>query len=112
MNLGNGVVSGFYLPRSPYSKTRPRGIVQFTKSYKNFLRRFLSIKNQDRLLSETQDEKLTFLVKRTVKQHLEAGRTLLEKGRLEEAIEEYNSAVDLDPKCGIRHFNLGYADHE
>lgn len=110
--MGSGNFPFFISPYCPKSKTRPRGIVQFTKSYKNFLRRILPVKKKDLTLSATPDEKITFLVKRTVKQHLETGRALLEKGRLEEAIEEYNAAVELDPKCGISQFNLGFAYHE
>lgn len=86
--------------------------MQFNASYKNFLRRFIPAKQNVRSPGVISEEKLTFLVKRTVKQRLEAGRALLEKGCLEEAIEEYGAAVQLDPKCGISQFNLGYAYHE
>lgn len=98
--------------RGETSYLRQRGMAPFNASYKNILRRFIPAKQKERPKRETNEEKLTFLVKRTVKQRLEAGRALLEKGCLDDAIEEYCAAVQLDPKCGISQFNLGYAYHE
>jgi len=64
--------------------------------------------------SETHhaDEKMTFMVKREVKQHLEDGKASLESGNLQEAINHYQKAVNADPSCALCHFNLGYAYHE
>ncbi|MBN2327712.1 MAG: tetratricopeptide repeat protein [Candidatus Omnitrophica bacterium] len=88
------------------------GTVQFTQSCKKYLKRLLPANQNQRLTTETRDVKFTFLVKRAVKEKLETGRALLEKGRLNEAIEAYFAAVELDPKCGISQFNLAYAYHE
>ncbi|MGI6457195.1 MAG: tetratricopeptide repeat protein [bacterium] len=57
-------------------------------------------------------EKITFMVKRDVKQYLELGKSYFDEGRLEEALEQYKKALDCDPGCALCHFNLGYAYHE
>ncbi|MBI1387433.1 MAG: tetratricopeptide repeat protein [bacterium] len=70
----------------------------------------------DNALEEAREEsgrkKLTFMVKKEVKQHLEAGRNSLNQGRIDDAISHYRSAVETDPSCALSHFNLAYAYHE
>ncbi len=57
-------------------------------------------------------DKITFLVKKNVKQHLDLGRGHLQNNRFPEAIQEFLVAVDIDPKCALPYFNLAYAYHE
>lgn len=57
-------------------------------------------------------DKVTFMVKKEVKQLLEAGKTHFDEGRIQEAIKHYKLALDADPSCALCHFNLGYAYHE
>lgn len=52
------------------------------------------------------------MVKRDVKKFLDAGRQLLEAGKVDKAIQLYKSAVKADEGCALCHFNLGYAYHE
>lgn len=61
---------------------------------------------------ESGPKKITFMVKREVKQHLEAGRACLNAGKVDEALQCYQLAVDKDPSCALSYFNLGYALHE
>lgn len=61
---------------------------------------------------EIGSQKLTFMVKKEVKQHLEAGRSSLNEGNLDDAVQHYQQAVETDPGCALSHFNLGYALHE
>lgn len=57
-------------------------------------------------------KKLTFMVKKEVKEHLEQGRASLNQGQIDEAIQHYRTAVSADPSCALSHFNLAYALHE
>jgi Tfp pilus assembly protein PilF len=41
--------------------------------------------------------------------HVSVGAALEKKGRLDEAIKEYRTAIDLDSKKANTHFNLGHA---
>ena len=41
--------------------------------------------------------------------HLEAGKTLLNKGEVDEAINEFRVAIQLHPSNAEAHSNLGYA---
>jgi tetratricopeptide (TPR) repeat protein len=85
--------------------------VEFVDSCKKIINGFFNDKPKI-TISNSSPDKITFLVKRTVKNKLEEGKRRLENGMVEEAIEEYSAAVDLDPSCGISQFNLGYAYHE
>lgn len=57
-------------------------------------------------------EKMTFMVKREVKQYLDDGRKSLDEGQIDKALQHYQKAVEIDPSCALCHFNLGYALHE
>ena len=57
-------------------------------------------------------ESLTFLVRKDVKKHLEAGKRFFDQGLIERAIERYQQALAADPSCALIHFNLGFAYHE
>ena len=80
-----------------------------------FIRHLFSTGNEkksERQMPFTNSTKLTFMVKREVKQLLEEGRAHFNEGRIQEAIRHYNKAVEADPSCSLCHFNLGYAHHE
>ncbi len=62
--------------------------------------------------SESHSEKVTFMVKKEVKQFLEIGKKFLDNGKIELAIKNYQKAVESDPSCALCHFNLAYAYHE
>ncbi len=53
-----------------------------------------------------------FLVRSDVKKELERGKHKFETGDLEGAKLSYESALDLDPSCGIAYFYLGFTYHE
>ncbi len=61
---------------------------------------------------ESDAGKVTFLVKKEVKQLLDAGRNHLDEGRVQEAIQKYKKALEADPSCALCYFNLAYASHE
>jgi len=88
-------------------------VQHFKNLYKSFHKKFFSLKNprvQTPLHSDS--ERVTFLVKKDVKKHLDLGRELLENGRTKEAIEKYMTALEVDSKCALTHFNIAYAYHE
>ncbi len=63
-------------------------------------------------MMESQSGKISFMVKREVKQFLDAGRNHFDNGQFEEAIDQYKMAVEADPSCALCYFNLGYAFQE
>ncbi len=66
------------------------------------------------ILKRTQPsrDRLVFMVKKDVKRLLEAGRKSFNEGEIEQAIQHYERALDVDSSCALIHFNLGYAYHE
>ncbi len=60
----------------------------------------------------TSRDRLVFMVKKDVKRLLEAGRKSFNEGEIEQAIQHYEKALDVDNSCALIHFNLGYAYHE
>jgi tetratricopeptide (TPR) repeat protein len=76
-----------------------------------FRRHFQPVESTGHSL-ESDSRKVTFLVKKEVKQLLDAGRNYLDEGRLQEAILHYKKALDADPGCALCYFNLAYASHE
>jgi len=57
-------------------------------------------------------DKITFMVKKEVKQLLDSGRSFFDDQHIEEAIKVYKRAIEVDPECALCHFNLGYVYHE
>ncbi len=57
-------------------------------------------------------ERLVFMVKKDVKRLLEQGKESFNRGDVDDAVENYRRALDLDPACALIHFNLGYVYHE
>jgi tetratricopeptide (TPR) repeat protein len=55
---------------------------------------------------------VTFLVRGDVKRHLESAKALFDDRQLDQAIEEYQMALKIDPDCALVHFNLGFAQQE
>lgn len=93
------------------SVQRHKAVLRFAKNgYQNLVRRLFRKNNPE--TPSTAAEKITFLVKKNVKPHLDRGRDHLRQNRFSEAIQEFLIAVDIDPACALSYFNLGYAYHE
>ena len=68
---------------------------------------------QQQATSKVRDSKvLTFSVRRDVKKLLVAGKRFFDDGHFDEAIEQYERALQSDPDCALIHFNLALAYHE
>ncbi len=89
----------------------PNNLDVFNK-IKMFFRRDASEGAPEETHDGPEHKKLTFMVKKEVKVHLEKGRASLNDGLIDEAIQSYIVAVNTDPSCALSHFNLAYALHE
>jgi tetratricopeptide (TPR) repeat protein len=56
---------------------------------------------------EADASAVTFLVRRDVRPYLEAGRSYTDSQQYDLAIQQYETALEIDPNCAIVHFNLG-----
>jgi len=82
------------------------------KEKKLFFKRFAPLDPTEGDSTPSSVDKLTFMVKREVKQHLDAGKKFLSQGHIKEAVQQYQKAVETDPGCALCHFHLAYACHE
>lgn len=84
----------------------------FEKDFKTLLKDIFSKTPHSKLQIRESSDRVTFLVKKDVKKNLDIGREHLEHGRIKEAIEKYQEALEADAKCALTHFNIAYAYHE
>ena len=73
--------------------------------------RFWPFERKNRRTGNDSDV-VTFLVRGDVKRHLESAKALFDDRQLDQAIEEYQMALKIDPDCALVHFNLGFAQQE